>query len=60
MSSKQRSVVRLEARSDVNGGARLREQMSKIGKEEERLRCPIGRIGEEEERLERGTDMGHG
>ena len=52
--------MRLEARSDVDGGARLRERMSKIGEEEERLRCLIGRINEEEERLERGIDMGHG
>ena len=67
MSSDERSAVRLEARLDVSGGARLRgwrrdaesvnEQDWRRGREAEMSNW---RISEEEERLERGTDMGHG
>ena len=59
--------MRLEAISDISGGARLRgwrreadsvnEQDWVRGREAEMSNW---RISEEEERLERGTDMGHG
>ena len=59
--------MRMEARLDVGGGARLRgwrreaesvnEQDWRRGREAEMSNW---RISEEEERLERGIDMGHG